>query len=121
MRIFALFLALNINIQGYSDNLAQNYTKINGCKEFNYYVFYKESDYLEALKKLVPEAVIFECEDLVDKIGLRNYNHEIYTYSQRLIDYKTRKLMELIRSIVNKSVDERTSIDNDETNLVEKE
>ena len=33
----------------------------------------------------------------------------------------TKELMELIRSIVNKSVDERTSIDNDEANLVEKE
>ena len=33
----------------------------------------------------------------------------------------TKELMELIRSIVNKSVDERTSIDNDEASLVEKE
>ena len=33
----------------------------------------------------------------------------------------TKELMELIRNIVNKSVDERTSVDNDEANLVEKE
>ena len=32
-----------------------------------------------------------------------------------------KELIELIRSIVNKCVDERTSIDNDEANLVEKE
>ena len=32
-----------------------------------------------------------------------------------------KELIELIRSIVNKCVDERTSIDNDEVNLVEKE
>ncbi len=32
-----------------------------------------------------------------------------------------KELMELIRSIVNKCVDEHTSIDNDEANLVEKE
>ena len=32
-----------------------------------------------------------------------------------------KELMELIRSIVNKFVDEHTSIDNDEANLVEKE
>ena len=32
-----------------------------------------------------------------------------------------KELMELIRSIVNKCVDERTSIDNDEASLVEKE
>ena len=33
----------------------------------------------------------------------------------------TKELMELIRNIINKSVDERTSVDNDEANLVEKE
>ena len=33
----------------------------------------------------------------------------------------TKELMELIRNIVNKSVDERTSVDNDEASLVEKE
>ena len=33
----------------------------------------------------------------------------------------TKELMELIKSIVNKCVDERTSIDNDEASLVEKE
>ena len=33
----------------------------------------------------------------------------------------TKELMKLIRSIVNKCVDERTSIDNDEASLVEKE
>ena len=33
----------------------------------------------------------------------------------------TKELMELIRSIVNKCVNERTSIDNDEASLVEKE
>jgi hypothetical protein len=32
-----------------------------------------------------------------------------------------KELIEVIRSIVNKFVDERTSIDNDEANLVEKE
>ena len=31
----------------------------------------------------------------------------------------TKELMELIRNIINKCVDERTSIDNDEANLVE--
>ena len=33
----------------------------------------------------------------------------------------TKELMELIRNIVNKYVDERTSVDNDEASLVEKE